>query len=101
MKGKNYHVKQFFYVVCYFCFLNKNRHLKKILFLGRAGNGRVALQIILNDLNDIEEAIQFCRETGDSTLWATLIEQSVNRPGKKKFLFKLNLLKKILGFCFS
>lgn len=54
--------------------------LSKIL--GRAGNGRVALQIILEKLNDIEEAIKFCRETGDQGLWTKLIEQSVNKPGK-------------------
>jgi hypothetical protein len=50
--------------------------------LGRAGNGRVALQIILEKLNDIEEAINFCRETGDKKLWAELIEKSVNKSGK-------------------
>jgi hypothetical protein len=50
--------------------------------IGRAGNGRVALQIILEKLNDIEEAINFCRETGDQTLWTKLIEQSVDKPGE-------------------
>jgi hypothetical protein len=52
--------------------------------IGRAGNGRVALQIILEKLHDIEEAIKFCRETGDQTLWTKLIEQSVDKPGKDK-----------------
>ncbi|CAF1302705.1 unnamed protein product [Adineta steineri] len=59
----------------------KKRLPRETVFLcGRSGNGRVALQIILNELNDIEEAIQFCRETGDKKLWDTLIEQSINRP---------------------
>jgi hypothetical protein len=49
---------------------------------GRAGNGRVALQIILEKLNDVEEAIKFCRETGDQTLWTKLIEQSKDKPGE-------------------
>ena len=53
-----------------------------IFTLGRAGNGRVALQIILNELKDIETAIDFCRETGDQTLWPILIEESKNKPGK-------------------
>ena len=42
----------------------------------------MALQIILEQLNDIEAAIEFCRETGDQTLWTRLIEQSVGKPGK-------------------
>jgi len=54
------------------------------IILGRAGNGRVALQIILEKLNDIEEAIKFCRETGDQTLWTKLIEQSVDKPGEDR-----------------
>ena len=50
--------------------------------LGRAGNGRIALQIILDKLNDIEAAINFCRETGDQTLWPILIKASENKPGR-------------------
>jgi len=62
--------------------INLQRKKKLNIQLGRAGNGRLALQIILVQLNDIEEAIKFCRETGDQTLWTILIEQSVNKPGK-------------------
>ncbi|CAF1151020.1 unnamed protein product [Rotaria sordida] len=58
----------------------KQLYRETVFLYGRAGNGRVALQIILEKLNDIEEAIKFCRETGDQTLWATLIEQSVDKP---------------------
>jgi len=58
----------------------KQLYHETVFLYGRAGNGRVALQIILEKLNDIEEAIKFCRETGDQTLWKTLIEQSVNNP---------------------
>ncbi|CAF5127422.1 unnamed protein product, partial [Rotaria socialis] len=46
------------------------------------GNGPVALQIILEQLHDIEEAIKFCRETGSEQLWTRLIEQSVGKPGE-------------------
>ena len=55
-----------------------------ISILGRAGNGRVALQIILEKLNDIEAAIEFCRETGDQGLWMKLIEQAENKPGRDR-----------------
>jgi hypothetical protein len=40
------------------------------------------LQIILEELHDIEEAIRFCRETRDQTLWTKLIEQSEGKPGR-------------------
>lgn len=52
--------------------------------LGRAGNGRTALQIILEELKDIEEAIYFCRETGDQALWATLIDYSKDKPSTNR-----------------
>ncbi|CAF4148596.1 unnamed protein product, partial [Adineta steineri] len=59
----------------------KKRLPRETVFLcGRSGNGRVALQIILNELKDIEAAIEFCRETGDKKLWDTLIEQSIDKP---------------------
>ncbi|CAF3554410.1 unnamed protein product [Rotaria sp. Silwood1] len=58
----------------------KQLHRETVFLYGRAGNGRVALQIILEKLNDIEEAIKFCRETGDQALWTKLIEQSVDKP---------------------
>jgi hypothetical protein len=74
-------VQPFFYTVeiVYLSF-----EITLLLLIGRAGNGRVALQIILKKLNDIEEAIKFCRETGDQTLWAKLIEESEGNPGKNK-----------------
>lgn len=59
-----------------------------IYIIGRAGNGRVALQIILEKLNDIEEAIMFCRGLGDQSLWTILIEQSKDKPGKSQNIFK-------------
>jgi hypothetical protein len=77
-KKQLYRATVFLYGIS-FCFLY---FVWKYLLLGRAGNGRVALQIILEKLNDIEEAINFCRETGDKKLWAELIEKSVNKPGK-------------------
>ena len=57
-------------------------HRERNRFLGRAGNGLVALQIILKELKDIQLAIQFCRETGSKNLWETLIQQSKDRPGR-------------------
>ncbi|UJR09415.1 hypothetical protein I4U23_013656 [Adineta vaga] len=58
----------------------KKLYRETVFLYGRAGNGRVALQIILNELKDIETAIDFCRETGDQTLWPILIEESKNKP---------------------
>ncbi|CAF1373094.1 unnamed protein product, partial [Didymodactylos carnosus] len=59
----------------------KKRLYRETVFLyGRAGNPTVALRIILTELNDINYAIEFCREQGINTLWTQLIEQSRNKP---------------------
>lgn len=42
----------------------------------------MALQIILEQIQNIEEAIQFCRETGDQSLWTILINYSKDKPSR-------------------
>lgn len=55
-------------------------HREMVFLYGRAGNGTVALRIILNELKDIQLAISFCRETGSKPLWESLIQQSRDKP---------------------
>lgn len=55
-------------------------HREMVFLYGRAGNGPVALQIILKELKDIQLAISFCRETGSRNLWESLIQQSRDKP---------------------
>jgi hypothetical protein len=54
----------------------------KYMFAGRIGNTKKALVLITQELNDIEQAIAFCKEHDDMELWEDLIQYSLNKPGK-------------------
>lgn len=47
---------------------------------GRMGNTTEALSIIITKLNDIQMAINFCKEHDDMDLWNELINKSLDRP---------------------
>lgn len=47
---------------------------------GRIGNTTEALTIIIRKLQDIQMAIDFCKEHNDMDLWNELINQSLDRP---------------------
>lgn len=50
-----------------------------IVFIqGRMGKTMEALRIIIEKMNDINAAIEFCKEHGDSDLWAELMDISVS-----------------------
>lgn len=51
-----------------------------VYLLGRMGNTHEALTIIIRNLNDIQMAIDFCKENDDMDLWNELINQSLDRP---------------------
>lgn len=46
------------------------------------GNTRDALSLIMNQLNDINQAIDFCKTCDDPDLWEQLIGYSIAKPGK-------------------
>lgn len=51
-----------------------------VFLLGRMGNTTEALSIIVHKLQDIQMAIEFCKENDDMDLWNDLINQSVDKP---------------------
>jgi hypothetical protein len=61
---------------------------------GRIGNTKEALVLITQELNDIEQAIAFCKEHDDMELWEDLIQYSLNKPGKQFILNIMHNLKK-------
>ena len=66
----------------------KQQLTKAVVFiLGRMGNTHEALRIIIDKTDDINAAIDFCKEHGDADLWAELMDISVS---------KTNLLSKLL-----
>lgn len=51
-----------------------------VYLLGRMGNTREALFIIIENLKNIQMAIEFCKENDDADLWNDLINQSLDQP---------------------
>ncbi|KAJ9598465.1 hypothetical protein L9F63_010861, partial [Diploptera punctata] len=59
-----------------------------VYLLGRIGNTKEALVLITQELNDIEQAINFCKEHDDMELWEDLIQYSLNKPDFITFLLQ-------------
>ena len=59
-----------------------------VFLLGRIGNTREALQIIIEQLKDINQAINFCQEHNDKELWMDLIKRTVDKPEYVTLLLK-------------
>jgi hypothetical protein len=51
-----------------------------VFLLGRIGNTKEALHYITEELNDIDRAIEFCKEHADKDLWNDLIDLSIKKP---------------------
>lgn len=47
---------------------------------GRMGNCRRALQMIMEELADVDKAIEFAKEQDDAELWEDLISYSIDKP---------------------
>lgn len=58
----------------------KNLTKVVVFILGRMGRAHEALRLIINQMNDIESAIDFCKEQNDLDLWAELMDISVSKP---------------------
>ncbi|TKY48587.1 Vacuolar protein sorting-associated protein 41-like [Spatholobus suberectus] len=53
---------------------------EQIFILGRMGNSKQALAVIINKLGDIEEAVEFVTVQHDDELWEELIKQCLHKP---------------------
>ncbi|KAH8918518.1 ARM repeat-containing protein [Atractiella rhizophila] len=51
-----------------------------IFLLGRMGNNKKALMIIIERLADVDRAIEFAKEQNDAELWQDLLKYSETRP---------------------
>ena len=63
---------------------SKGMTREQVYLLGRMGGSRRALEIIVDDLGDIPQAIAFVQEQGadnDDELWDELIARAVAKPG--------------------
>ncbi|XP_054157899.1 vacuolar protein sorting-associated protein 41 homolog [Oppia nitens] len=76
LRSSNYYELETALEVC----RKKNLFNEVVFLLGRMGNTKEALQLITDKLNDINYAIEFCKEHSDSELWEDLIRYSMNKP---------------------
>ena len=44
------------------------------------GNTKQALHLITNELADVDQAIDFCKEHNDRELWEDLIRYAIDKP---------------------
>ncbi|XP_067021435.1 vacuolar protein sorting-associated protein 41 homolog isoform X2 [Acropora muricata] len=60
----------------------EQRHLvpEMVFLLSRMGNNKQALQLIIQEENDVEKAIDFAKEQDDEDLWDDLINYSLDKP---------------------
>jgi hypothetical protein len=54
------------------------------------GNTKQALHLITNELCDVDQAIEFCKEHNDHELWQDLINYSIDKPCMSVSLYHLN-----------
>ncbi|KAG5052707.1 hypothetical protein JHK87_004905 [Glycine soja] len=53
---------------------------EQVFILGRIGNSKQALAVIINKLGDVEEAVEFVTMQHDDELWEELIKQCLHKP---------------------
>ncbi|XP_059645373.1 vacuolar protein sorting-associated protein 41 homolog [Cornus florida] len=64
------------YEIC----VRKNLVREQVFVLGRMGNSKQALSVIINKLGNIEEAIEFVGMQHDDELWEELINECIHKP---------------------
>ena len=57
-----------------------------VYLLGRMGNNKKALYLIIDRLGDVNRAIDFAKEQHDDDLWEDLLRYSYTRPCMFTFL---------------
>ncbi|KAI8371458.1 uncharacterized protein BYT42DRAFT_594997 [Radiomyces spectabilis] len=63
-----------------------------VFILGRMGNNKKALMLIIERLGDVQRAIDFAKEQKDDDLWEDLLTYSMDKPSK---LFIRGLLENV------
>lgn len=58
----------------------RNLYKETVYLLGLIGNTKEALQLLMNKIGDMEQAIDFCKERNDPDLWEELVDCSLAKP---------------------
>ncbi|KAF8885807.1 hypothetical protein BD779DRAFT_1532495 [Infundibulicybe gibba] len=76
LRVTNYYNLEMAYSVCE----SKDLVPEMVFLLGRMGNNKQALTLIIERLGDVHRAIDFAKEQGDDDLWEDLLRYSETRP---------------------
>ncbi|KAI8596985.1 hypothetical protein EDD21DRAFT_230782 [Dissophora ornata] len=76
LKASNYYSLETAYRAC------EKRDLvpEMVFLLGRMGDNKKALMLIIERLGDVERAINFAKEQNDDDLWEDLLKYSMDKP---------------------
>ncbi|KAG6883937.1 hypothetical protein C0993_002682 [Termitomyces sp. T159_Od127] len=78
LRASNYYNLEMAYDVCH----ERDLVPEMVFLLGRMGNNKKALMLIIERLGDVQRAIEFAKEQGDDDLWEDLLKYSETRPSK-------------------
>ncbi|KAH9928463.1 vacuolar protein sorting-associated protein 41, partial [Epithele typhae] len=76
LRASNYYNLEAAYNVCN----ERDLVLEMVFLLGRMGNNKKALYLIIDRLGDVNRAIDFAKEQHDDDLWEDLLRYSETRP---------------------
>ncbi|ORY33376.1 hypothetical protein BCR39DRAFT_563909 [Naematelia encephala] len=76
LRASNYYDLEKAYNICH----NRDLVPEMVFLLGRMGNNREALMLIIERLGDVQRAIDFAKEQADEDLWEDLLRYSDTRP---------------------
>ncbi|VDM57001.1 unnamed protein product [Angiostrongylus costaricensis] len=74
-KNENYHISRALQVC-----RQKNFIEEMILLLGKSGNHVDALDLMVKKYNQLDKAIEYCKEHDDTDLWERLIDEVIKTP---------------------
>ncbi|KAF8589629.1 vacuolar protein sorting-associated protein 41 [Ramaria rubella] len=76
LRASNYYSLEKAYAICH----ERDLVLEMVYLLGRMGNNKKALHLIIERMNDVNRAIDFAKEQNDDDLWEDLLRYSETRP---------------------
>ncbi|KAA3471716.1 vacuolar protein sorting-associated protein 41-like protein isoform X2 [Gossypium australe] len=76
LRGSQHYTLEKAYEIC----VRRDLLKEQVFILGRMGNSKQALAVIINELGDIEEAVEFVSMQHDDDLWEELIQQCLHKP---------------------
>eukprot|EP01119_Soliformovum_irregulare_P019120 TRINITY_DN5998_c0_g1_i1.p1 TRINITY_DN5998_c0_g1~~TRINITY_DN5998_c0_g1_i1.p1 ORF type:complete len:882 (+),score=254.78 TRINITY_DN5998_c0_g1_i1:60-2705(+) len=76
LRQSNYYPLEKAYKAC----ADRNLYKEMVFIMGRMGNTKQGLQLLIEKIGDVREAIEFIESQNDQDLWEDLIDYSMKNP---------------------